>query len=196
MNRAAAAADPRLADLPPLIFMTDPARTLQPWRTAARLPPGAAVIHRGFGRPEAADEAARLRAATTGAGVRLLIAADADLADAVGADGLHLPQRDLARADAVRRARPDWLLTGAAHIGADAVPEALDAVLISPVFTAGGASATRPALGIEGFQALAARLGRPALALGGMTARRARELIGRGACGVAAIDAVRDAWGD
>ncbi|HEV7227619.1 thiamine phosphate synthase [Brevundimonas sp.] len=195
LNRAASAVDPRAARLPPLIFLTDPDRTPQPWRIAARLPAGAAVIHRGFGRPEAPEEARRLREATRTAGVRLLIAADAELAGAVGADGVHLPERDAGRAPALRRLRPDWLITAALHPPGDG-PHGVDALLISPAFPAGGASASRPALGVRAFSDAVSAAKVPAYALGGVTARRARELTGSGACGIAAIDAVVRAFAD
>ena len=197
LNRAAAAVDPRVAALPPLIFMTDPARTPQPWRVAARLPAGAAVIHRSFGRAEAEDEAKRLREATLSAGVRLLIAADAALALRMEADGVHLPERDLGRAAELRELRHGWLLTGAAHPPHDGfVPDRLDAVLASPVFPAGGASGSRPAIGVAGLSAFRQSSLAPVYALGGIDAARAKLLADSGACGVAAVEAVRSAWGD
>lgn len=194
LNRAAAVVDPRVARLPPLIFMTDPERTPEPWRVAARLPCGAAAIHRGFGRAGAADDAARLRRATAAAGVRLLIAGDVALAAAVGADGLHLPERELDRAPALRAAHPDWLLTGALHAPPRSAPPELDAVLISPVFAPGGASPARPALGPAGLAAMIGAAGLPGYALGGMDPTRASRLVGAGACGIAAVDAVRQAF--
>ena len=188
LNRAAAAVSPRVADLPPLLFFTDPTRTPRPWETAARLPAGAAVVYRSFGVPAAAETAARLRTATRDAGVRLLIGLDDALAQAVGADGVHLPERALDRAATLRAARPNWILTGAVHGLRDVA--ALDAAVLSPVFAAGGASAARPALGVEAFSALAARLSRPAYALGGLNAKSAESLIGSGACGVAGVEGI------
>jgi len=195
LNRAAAAVDPRAGRLPPLIFLTDPARTPEPWRIAARLPAGSAVIHRGFGRPEAPDEARRLREATSTRGARLLIATDVDLADAVGADGIHLPEREAGRAGELRKLRPGWLITAALHPPGEG-PEGVDALLISPVFPAGGASAARPALGVPAFTDALSAAKVPAYALGGVTATRARDLATSGACGLAAIGAVAAAWGD
>lgn len=195
LNRAAAAVDPRAAGLPPLIFMTDPHRTPEPWRTAARLPAGSAVIYRGFGRLEAAAEADRLREATFGADVRLLIAGDAELALTVRADGVHLPERDLARAAGLRADRPDWLLTGAIHAPAPAVAATLDAVLISPVFPHGGASPARPPLGVDGLAEMIRSIALPAYALGGIDATRARRLAVAVPCGIAAVGAVMAAFG-
>jgi thiamine-phosphate pyrophosphorylase len=195
LNLAAAAVDPRAGRLPPLIFLTDPDRTPEPWRIAARLPAGSAVIHRGFGRPEAPDEARRLREATSTCGARLLIAADVDLADAVGADGVHLPEREAGCAGELRKRRPDWLITAALHPPGDGSAD-VDALLISPVFPAGGASAPRPALGVRAFTDAVSAAKVPAYALGGVTATSARALLGSGACGFAAIGAVAAAFGN
>jgi thiamine-phosphate pyrophosphorylase len=196
LNRAAARVDAAVAHLPPLLFLTDPERTPRPWTAAARLPAGAGVVHRGFGRPEAHETALRLREATSAAGVRLLIALDADLAEAVGADGVHLPERALHLAPALRLRAPDWLITGAAH--PPALPDGLgplDAVLASPVFAAGEGSAARPRLGVAGLEQAIPRLGRPTYALGGVDAGSANRLAGCGACGIAAVGAVFDAFG-
>lgn len=182
--------------LPPLLFFTDPARTPRPWETAARLPAGAGVVFRHFGAAGALAGARRLREATAAAGVRLLVGLDAELAAEVGADGVHLPERALRQAEGLAAARPDWLVTGAVH-SADAVARAgqVHAMVLSPVFPAGGASAARPALGPAGFKALAAAAARPVYALGGITARNAPDLTGCGACGLAGVEAIQAAFG-
>ncbi|MEQ7153654.1 thiamine phosphate synthase [Brevundimonas aurifodinae] len=180
----------RPSRVPPLLFFTDPERTPRPWETAARMPPGSGVVFRGFGRDEALNEARRLRAVTRERGMTLLIGRDADLADRIEADGLHLPEAALSAAYALSGRRPDWILTGAAHsVGAALAARDLDAVILSPIFPAGGASASRPALGVEAI--LAAGAGpTPVLALGGIAAERIAELAGTGCAGVAAIDGV------
>lgn len=196
LARAAAAVSPPKRPLPPLLFLTDPTRTPRPWETAARLPAGAGVVFRHFGAADALETGLRLRAATKDAGVRLLVGLDADLAERIGADGVHLPERALSAAYALSGRRPDWLLTGAAH-SADAVKSArdLDALLLSPVFPAGGASAAKTALGIEGFKALTALAPCPAYVLGGISAAKAEALMGSGACGIAGVDALQAAFG-
>lgn len=179
--------------LPPLLFLTDPARTPRPWETAARLPAGAAVIHRHFGAADAEATARRLREATTAAGVRLLIALDADLAEAVGADGVHLPERALDRAEPFRARYPGWLLTGAWH-GETPPGAEVDALILSPVFPAGGASSGKVALGLDRFTRLANRATRPVYALGGIDASNAGALIGTGACGLAGVGSIQTAF--
>lgn len=191
INRDAARVSPAAGRLPALIFITDPARTPRPWETAARLPAGAAVIHRGFGRLEAADEASRLREATREAGVRLLIGLDIDLAVRVEADGVHLPERALDRVG-VARAKSLPLVTVASHSAAAldrAEAAKVDGIILSPVFPtrsqSGGAL-----LGPEGFQRLAGQVKTPVLALGGVTAENAERLRGAGACGLCAVDGI------
>jgi thiamine-phosphate pyrophosphorylase len=195
LARAAAAVSPPKRPLPPLLFFTDPTRTPRPWETAARLPAGAGVVFRHFGAADALEIGLRLRATTREAGTRLLVGLDADLAERIDADGVHLPERALSSAYALSGRRPDWLLTGAAH-STKAVKAArdLDALVLSPVFPAGGASAGKPALGIGGFKALAATAPCPVYALGGISAANAEALIGSGACGIAGVDAVQTAF--
>jgi len=186
----------RAPALPPLLFFTDPVRTPRPWETAARLPRGAGVVYRHFGAPDASATAVRLRELTRPRGVRLLIGLDDELAADVGADGVHLPERALHRAAALAARRPGWLITGAAH-GAEALAPipGLQASVLSPVFPAGGASADRTALGAAQFRAFVAGAARPVWALGGITAANAGELVGTGACGLAAVGSIAAAFG-
>ncbi len=196
LARDAAEVSPTPRDLPPMLFFTDPGRAPRPWETAARLPAGAAVVYRSFGAPDALKVAGLLREATRAAGVRLLIGLDADLARAVEADGLHLPERSLAQARTLRDSHPDWLITGAAH-GAGALSDGpgLDASVLSPVFPAGGASADRPPLGLARLRTVVEAALWPVYALGGVDARNVESLIGSGVCGVAGVGAIRAAFG-
>ena len=196
LNRAAAAVSRKGRGLPPLLFFIDPARTPRPWETAAQLPAGAAVVYRHFGAPDREAIAGRLRSATAKQGVTLLIGLDAGLADRVGADGVHLPERALSAAWALGGKRPDWLLIGAVH-SMEAARRArdLDALVLSPVFPAGGGSAIRPALGAEAFAAIVASIDLPVYALGGIGRDTIGALSGTGACGIAGVEAVQRAFG-
>ncbi|MBX9615219.1 MAG: thiamine phosphate synthase [Caulobacteraceae bacterium] len=174
--------------LPPLLFFTDPDRTPRPWEIAATLPPGSGVVYRHFGAPDALTQALRLRAVTRDRGVRLLVGLDADLADRIGADGLHLPERALSAGYALSGRRPDWILTGAVHsVEAALGARDLDGVVLSPIFPAGGRSAERRPLGIAALtRASAGRT--PVIALGGIDAETADGLVGTGASGLAAVN--------
>ena len=98
--------------LPRLWFFTDPERTPDPAAIAATLPRGAAVVYRHFG---AADREAVARVLRQLRGLVVLIGADAALAARVGADGVHLPERLAHQAGALKRSRPGWIVTVAAH---------------------------------------------------------------------------------
>ena len=186
----------RKAALPPLLVFTDPDRLPRPWEVADRLPAGAGLVYRAFGSPDAFEVAKRLRTVTQARGLVLLIGRDADLADKVGADGVHLPERALSAAYALGGRRPDWLLTGAVHsVEAAALVRDLDAVTLSPVFEAGGSSATKPVLGRRALASACQLTGTPVYALGGINADRAETLVDSGAWGIAGIDAFAKAFG-
>lgn len=187
-------ASPSSRALPPLLFFTDPVRTPRPWETAARLPAGAAVVFRHFGRPDARETALRLRETTAARGVQLLIGLDADLAETVGADGVHLSEQALGRAQGLSESHPGWLITGAAHAGSALQTPGLQARVLSPVFAAGGVSSATLPLGLVRFRTLAASAARPVYALGGVDAKNAPSLIGSGACGIAGVSAIEAAF--
>lgn len=188
LGRAHAKANPDGCALPPLLFLTDPDRTPEPWLQAGRLPQGAGVVFRWFGRPDSVEVGRRLADVSRARGLTFLVGADADLAETLGADGLHLPERLVADATALRR-DPDWLMTGAAHS-----PEALnraavaglDAALLSPVFPSLSPSAGE-AIGPAPFSAWVAQARLPVYALGGVTQTTAPHLSHSGACGLAVV---------
>ena len=172
-----------------MLFLTDPRRTPRPDRDAESLPRGSWVVFRAFGATDAVALGRRLRAVTRRRGLVLLVGADPGLARAIGADGVHLPERLAHRAGVLRRARPGWIVTAAAHDEA-AVRRArragVQAVLVSPVFESASPSAGRP-MGALRFAALVRRAGLPVYALGGIDAATARRLTSTAAAGVASV---------
>jgi thiamine-phosphate pyrophosphorylase len=180
----------QVAGVPRLLLLSDPRRLPDPRPAVAGLPRGAGVIARGVAAALLADLARLCRCR----GVVLLVAADGQAALRHGA-GLHLPDRTPARALLPfllrRRGRRRPLLVCAAH-GRRGVVRArrlgADAILLSPAFpTASHPGA--PALGPLRWAALARAAGRPALALGGITATTAARLPPRVAAGLAGIGA-------
>ncbi len=125
-------------------------------------------------------------------GLVLLVGADAGLAWTIEAQGVHLPERLAHRAGALRRAHPAWRVTAAAH-GLPAARRALragaHAVLISPAFVSNSPSAGAP-LGAVRFAAMTRAAGGAVYALGGINETTAPRLIGSGAVGVAAVEAL------
>ena len=189
---------PRIASakpLPRLLFVTDPQRTPDPEAVADQLPAGAGVIYRAFGADDALPRALRLKAIAASRGLILLIGADAALAEACEADGVHLPELQVEKAAGLRSARPDWILTAAAHT-LDATKRAAgagcDAALVSAVFASNSPSA-RPQLGVRAFEAFVAAATLPVYALGGVTLRTAPDLTESGAQGFAMVEGLVDA---
>jgi thiamine-phosphate pyrophosphorylase len=172
------------------MFFTDPQRTPEPEAVAARLPRGAAVVFRAFGAADAGERAVRLRAVTRRKGLLLLIGADARLADACSADGVHLPERLAAHARRLKAAHPRWIVTAAAHGLAAArrgAAAGADAVVVSPVFPSASPSAGRP-LGPRRMAAVARRAGAPVYGLGGIRHENAPRLLDTGLVGLAAVE--------
>lgn len=192
MHRAARAP----SRLPSLFFVTDPKRTPDPVSIAKTLPSGTGVVFRHFGARSAAATAEMLAEICSRRRLILLIAADEKLAERIGADGVHLPQRMIGGGRAIRRRHRDWLLTAAAHDRTAlrlAARVGADAALVSPVFPTRSAS-TNPPLGAARFTRLVQEARLPVIALGGVTARQARAIVPSGAAGLAAVDAfVKDA---
>jgi len=172
-----------------VFFVTDPDRTPDPLAVAARLPHGTGVIFRGFGRPDAEATALALARLARRRGLVLLIGRDEALSARVGAAGVHLPERDLWRARAIRARHPGWLISGAAHSPwalATARRMGLDVALLSTAFASNSPSAKRPLRPVR-LAAMARGAGLAVVALGGVNGRTAKRLVGTGVVGFAAV---------
>jgi len=181
--------------LPVLLFFTDPARTPDPEAPAARLPPGCAVVFRAFGAGDAVARGLRLRSVTRRARNLLLAGADATLAAAIAADGVHLPERLAHRARRLKAAGPGWIVTAAAHdlvSARRAIRHGADAVVLSAAFASASPSAARP-LGALKLARLARRVGGPVYALGGVNDKTARLLLHAPLIGLAGVEGVLEA---
>jgi thiamine-phosphate pyrophosphorylase len=186
---------PREKRLPPLLFFTDPLRTPAPERTLAALPSGSAIVFRAFGAADAIASGGRLAQLARKRRVLLFVGADAALARALRADGVHLPERSAHRAGVVRRLRRRFIVTAAAH-SLPAIRRArhagVDAVVLSPVFPSASPSAGRP-LGPLRFERLVRLAGTPVYGLGGVSAATVRRLAGSRAIGLAAVTGLESA---
>ncbi|WP_375466331.1 thiamine phosphate synthase [uncultured Methylobacterium sp.] len=124
-----------------------------------------------------------------GCGGTLTVGGDADLAAAVGADGVHLGGRaGLATIRAARRLLGPCALIGvsthaAAGVAAAAAAGA-DYVTLSPIFETASKPGYGPALG-PGVLHEACRAGIPVIALGGLTPASVPACRAGGAAGVA-----------
>ncbi|HEX5385566.1 MAG TPA: thiamine phosphate synthase [Gemmatimonadales bacterium] len=158
----------------------------------------AAPDRAGAGEPAAGHPAVRALAAAAARFVTLarpaeaavFVSGRADLAAAVGAQGVQLASADLAPADA-RRILPRGWIGRSVHSLAEAIAardEGADFLLAGPVYET-ASHPGRPAAGLALIRECAA-LGLPVIAIGGITAERAAEARDAGAFGVAAIRAL------
>lgn len=184
--------------LPRLVVITDwrlpPERLLGALSRALEAGPDVAVQHR---HPEATgrrflEEARLLAGLCRERGNPLFVNGRLDVALLVGAH-LHLPAQGPTPEDARPHLPAGRLVSVAVHDVAEArAARGADLALVSPVFSPGSKPGdTRATLGARGFEALAATLPCPALALGGITPERAAAV--RGAAGFAVISAVLEA---
>jgi len=138
--------------------------------------------------------ASRLRDITRNNHARLIIHTQADIAEAVGADGIHVTSNQITAIPQIR----SWLGGQAMSISASchhieeltaAAKQGADWATLSPVFPTLSHPGT-PHLGIDVFHDLAARSPLPVVALGGITVQNAPGL---GSTPIAVIGAILDA---
>ena len=134
-----------------------------------------------------------LREATRRHGARLLINDRADVALAVGADGVQRTHTSLPVA-ALRGITPPGFLIGAsAHStgeAREAAAQGADFVVFGPVYDTPSKRRYGPPQGLAALEAAAAAVARPVLAVGGITPGRVPEVCAAGAAGVAVIGAI------
>jgi thiamine-phosphate pyrophosphorylase len=162
----------------------------------ATLPPGAAAVQL---RDKAATGAAlyasadRLREVCRRRGAPLLVNDRADVAVALGLDGVHLPENGLPPEEARRLLGPARLVGVSRHdvpgLGAAEVARA-DFAVFGPVFATPGKGAP---VGLDALREACAAVRMPVFALGGVEAANAHACARAGAAGVAVVRAVAEA---
>jgi thiamine-phosphate pyrophosphorylase len=116
-----------------------------------------------------------------------------DVAQAVGADGVHLGQEDLPLADARAILGPDKLIGISTHnlkqaLEADA--GGADYIGFGPIFPTTTKEHPAPVVGIAGLREVRVKVRLPIVAIGGIKAKNVREVVAAGADCVAVISAV------
>lgn len=137
--------------------------------------------------------AQELRKALRPLGVPLIINDRLDIALAIGADGIHLGQRDMPLNIARTIGRPDWIVGVSAESPDDAIRAEEDGagyIGVSPVFATATKSNTAPPLGLDGLRAMRSATRLPLVAIGGIHTGNAREVIHAGADGIAVVSAI------
>ena len=139
------------------------------------------------------ERARALKALLAPLGVPLIINDRLDVALACGADGVHVGQHDMP-VDDVRRWLGAQALVG---LSIESLPQLLaaepmpvDYYGISPVFATPTKTDTAAALGLKGLAALRSHTRRPLVAIGGIHAGNAPDVMAAGADGLAVVSAL------
>lgn len=138
-------------------------------------------------------QAELVRGLAAAAGATFIVNDRADIAVAVGADGVHLGQTDLPIAAARTVVGADRLIGFSTHSEtqlAEAASLGADYLALGPIFATTSKSAADPVLGAERLRAARALTTAPLVAIGGITAATAPSLIAAGADAVAVIAAI------
>jgi thiamine-phosphate pyrophosphorylase len=144
------------------------------------------------------DSLACTLAALAGTPARLWVNDRADLALALRVFGLHLGQSDLP-AQAVRALAGERLVLGCSthdteQLSRAAEDAAADVLAVGPVFATTGKSAPDRAVGIEFVRRARLRTAKPLVAIGGIGAANARQVLDAGADCVAVLGALCRGW--
>jgi len=151
------------------------------------------------GRSDPADvvRIARMaRRVCDAAGAALIVNDWIDIALAAGADGVHLGQADLPIDQARRISRDLWIGISThdlvqVHAACDAGADYLG---FGPVFATATKENPDPVQGLAGLRAaVAAAMGRPVVAIGGITAAHVADIYDTGVHAICAISAVNHA---
>jgi len=137
--------------------------------------------------------ARKVRESTNRHGARLLVNDRADVALAVGADGVHRTGTSLPISSLRAIASPGFLIGASVHSVADAraaEPEGADFLFFGPIYDTRSKRRYGPPQGLAALERVASAVRLPVFAIGGVTPVRVAELQRAGASGVAAIGAV------
>jgi thiamine-phosphate pyrophosphorylase len=143
---------------------------------------------------ELLDMAWELREVTQGKAL-LFVNGRVDIALAVGADGVHLPEEGLSVA-AVRTVAESQLIIGrsvhSVRMAQCAEDEGVDFVLVGTIFKTVSKKGVL-GMGLELVRNVASAVQIPVLSIGGINAENAQHVVKAGASGIAVIGAIMDA---
>jgi len=137
--------------------------------------------------------ALRLRQVTSRMGAKLLVNDRADVARAVKADGVHVPRSGLPVRVMRELVGEDMLIGVSTHSlgeAREAEAEGADFLTLGPIFATPSKARYGPPIGLAPLEQASRGVGIPIFAIGGIDAERVREVLRRGAFGVAVISAV------
>jgi thiamine-phosphate pyrophosphorylase len=139
------------------------------------------------------DEALLIRDFLKSKRVPLIINDRLDVAQAVGADGVHLGQSDMGLTMAKAIVKDSMCIGISAESLDDAVraeKEGADYIGVSPIYSTPTKTDTAPPLGLSGLREIKTAVSIPLVGIGGLNAANAGEVIQNGADGVAVVSAI------
>jgi thiamine-phosphate pyrophosphorylase len=146
-----------------------------------------------LGTREFLAQALILKALLAPQGIPLVINDRLDIALACGADGVHLGQNDLP-ADEARKLLPPGVFIGWSVESMDDVQQSaalpVDYLGVSPIFSTPTKTDTKDPWGLEGLAVVRAATPLPLVAIGGIHAGNARDVLRAGADGLAVVSAL------
>ncbi|WP_096184209.1 thiamine phosphate synthase [Effusibacillus lacus] len=142
---------------------------------------------------ELLEMAVLLRKLTKETGTTFIVNDRVDIAQAVGADGVHLGQQDLPIAVAREILGPDKIIGISTHDSKEAIEaerSGANYIGLGPVHPTPTKSDAEPAIGLQGIREVCRHVSIPVVAIGGIKQKDVEDIIRSGASGVAVISAV------
>src|SRR5688572_9607183 len=160
-------------------------------RTAAAVRGGATCVQLRLKNAMPREVVDIARALIAAVNVPVIVNDRADIALAAGAAGVHVGETDLPVV-AIRRFTPANFIIGASLGGNAELANAKEAdyVGIGPLFATDSKGDAGKAIGTDGFRKFAELSGRPAVAVGGLSADSAPQVMAAGAAGLAVVNAI------
>lgn len=134
-----------------------------------------------------------LKEALRGTGALLIVNDDVEAAIAIGADGVHVGQSDMAAGLVREKIGPDMIL--GVSVETEDLARKIDAAVVDyvgagPVFATATKGDHEAPVGFDGLARIVAAAPVPAVAIGGLKARHITDVLRSGARGVAVVSAI------
>lgn len=128
-----------------------------------------------------------------GSNARLIVNDNVEAAIAIGADGLHIGQEDMNAAEARRLIGPDMIL--GLSVETEALASAINAGIVDyagvgPVFATPTKPDHKQPIGLDGLARIVGLCPVPTVAIGGLKAEHAANVLTAGADGLAVVSAI------
>ncbi len=125
----------------------------------------------------------------------LIVNGSVDVAVALNADGLHLPENGIPVREARRVVGPDRLIGRSVHsvaVAAQSESDGADFLIAGTIFST-ASHPNQPAQGVDFLYTLRRHVSLPVLAIGGVTAQNVGDIMATGVSGAAVITAISEA---